>query len=41
MFTGACGPTEKLHLALALHPNILRMIVKLVYKEHPKEIIFG
>ena len=31
MFTGACGPTEKLSLALAPCSNVLRMIVKLAY----------
>ena len=31
MFTGACGPTEKLSLALAPRSYVLRMIVKLAY----------
>ena len=31
MFTGACGPPEKLSLALAPRSNVLRMIVKLAY----------
>ena len=29
MFTGACGPPEKISLALAPRSNVLRMIVKL------------
>ena len=29
MFTGACGPPEKLSLALVPLSNVLRMIVKL------------
>ena len=31
MFTGACGPPEKLSLALVSRANVLRMIVKLAY----------
>ena len=31
MFTGACGPPEKLSLALVQHSIVLRMIVKLSY----------
>ena len=31
MFRGACGPTEKLSLALEPRSNVLRMIVKLAY----------
>ena len=31
MFTGACGPPEKLSLALVSCLYVLRMIVKLVY----------
>ena len=31
MFTGACGPLEKLSLALAPRSIVLRMIVKLAY----------
>ena len=31
MFTGACGPPEKLSLALMQRLNLLRMIVKLAY----------
>ena len=36
MFTGACGPPEKLSLALVPRSNVLRMIVKLVYREYVK-----
>ena len=31
MFTGACGPPEKLSLALVLRSNVLRMTVELAY----------
>ena len=33
MFTGACGPPEKLSLALVPRLNVLRMIVKLACEE--------
>ena len=33
MFTGACGPPEKLRLALVPGLNVLHMIVKLSYSE--------
>ena len=32
MFTGVCGPLEKLSLALVPRLNVLHMIVKLAYK---------
>ena len=35
MFTGACGPPEKLSLALVPRSNVLRMIVKLAYYKDP------
>ena len=35
MFTGACGPPEKLSLALALLLNVLYRIVKLAYSSKP------
>ena len=33
MFTGACGPPERLSLALAPHSFILRMIAKLASEQ--------
>ena len=33
MFTGACGPPEKLSLTLVQHSNVLYMTVKLTYCE--------
>ena len=35
MFTGACGPSEKVSLALAPRSHVLRMIVKFAYKWQP------
>ena len=32
MFTGACGPPEKLSLALVPRSHVLRMIVQLAYR---------
>ena len=31
LFTGVCGPPEKLSLALVLRTDVLRMIMKLAY----------
>ena len=52
MFTGACGPPEKLSLALVLRSCVLRMIVKMAYRpfaaackghitSHPNTLILG
>ena len=39
MFTEACGPPEKLSLALVPHSHILRMIVKLAYRYNAPQIL--
>ena len=39
MFTGACGPLEKLSLALVPRSNVLRMIVKLACQQEAKIVL--
>ena len=39
MFAGACGPLEKLSLALVPRSNVLRMIVKLACQQEAKIVL--
>ena len=41
MFTGACGPPEKLSLVLVPRSNVLRMIVQLAYKRNNGKLLSG